>query len=169
MKWVAAVLVAMLMLGGRGVNAQAQDEAHAKQPRVVNGREHPELIPDALAYRMVFIHLSQFAGDPEKERVWLRAPGLSEDDTEVLLRIMTAFKKEFDAIVKAYNDAVEEASRRKEPPDPSDIETFKSKRKELVAETRKEIAEGLKREGVVQFREYVATQKHTMTVTLDDE
>lgn len=92
-------------------------------------------------------------GDPEKESAWIaHAVGLSPDDTEVLLRIMGVHRKEFDAIVRTYNDAASDAQEKTgHPPDPSVVATFKTQRRELVASTRKDLDEALSPAGVSQF------------------
>ena len=141
------------------------------QVKVIKGSEHPELIPDAKAYFIVLNHLSQTVGDPEQERVWLHhAVGLSDDDTEVLLRIMAAYKKEWDPLVKTYNEANEEAIHKTgQSPEPSVRKTFDSKRKELVANTRKDLEEALSREGAARFQVYVEREKRGMVVTVAEE
>ncbi len=153
------------------LSAQTQQEKPATQPRVIDGRMHPELVPDAQAYFIVFNHLSQTVGDPEQEKVWVgHAVGLNDDDTEVLLRIMKAYKKDFDGIVKTYNDASEEAIRKTgQPPDPDVLQTFKTRRNALVLATRKDLDVALSSAGASHFHLYVQQQKHTMVVTLEDE
>jgi hypothetical protein len=163
------LLTAVLLLGWPANGVQTQEQQPVAQPKVIDGRIHPELIPDSQAYFIVFNHLSQTVGNPEQEKVWIgHAVGLSDDDTEMLLRIMRAYRKGFDAIVKTYNDANEDAIRTTgQPPDPSVLATFKSKRNELVLATRKDLDATLTPSGAHKFHAYVQMQKSTMVVTLE--
>jgi len=151
-------------------NAKRDTPEEAKppsKPTVIDGRVHPELIPDATAYRIVFTHLISHVGDPEREKVWFGVPGLSADDQEVLLRILTSYKKEWDEIVKAYNDAGEAAARKGKAPEPSVLETFRTRQAELVKQTRLDLGAGLSPAGALMFHGYVEQQKSHMTVTLE--
>ena len=171
MRCGAALLTAVLLLGWPTNSAKTREQKPATQPGVIDGRVHPELIPDSQAYFVVFNHLSHTVGDPEQEKVWIgHAVGLNDDDTEVLLRIMKAYKKDFDGIVKTYNDASEEAIRKtSQPPDPDVLQTFKTKRNALVLATRKDVDVALSAAGASHFHLYVQQQKHTMVVTLEDD
>lgn len=144
-----------------------EDNQRPSKPVVVDGRVHPELIPDTTACRIVFEHLSATAGDPEYEKVWFGVPGLNLDDQEMLLRIMTAYKKEWDEIVRTYNDASEAAWRKGKPPAPSVLETFRAKQAELIQQTRRDLDAALSPNGAERFHSYVEQQKHKMVVTLE--
>ena len=91
--------------------AQAQEEALPSRPVIINGSQHPELIPDSLAYRIVFGHLIIYIGDPETEKRNFSKVGLSGDDTETLYRVMKVYKENFEAITKTYNDALADAKK----------------------------------------------------------
>jgi hypothetical protein len=83
---------------------------------------------------------------------------------------MKAYKKDFDAIVKTYNDAAEEAQGKNgQPPDSAVVATFKTKRKDLVLATRKDIHDALSPAGASQFHGYAQAQKRSMTVTLEED
>lgn len=148
--------------------AQAQEEALPSRPVIINGSQHPELIPDSLAYRIAFGHLIIYIGDPETEKRNFSKVGLSGDDTETLYRVMKVYKENFEAITKTYNDALADAKKNNRQPDASDLETFRSHRSELVRSTRKDLDGTLSSEGVAHFHDYVQSQKITMNVTLDD-
>ncbi len=182
MKRGAFIPLALFLFASPTLRAQAPQEEQPPQQQqqpqpqpqkpplvpTISGSEHPELIPDSRAYFIIFNFLSQNVGDPEKERVWLRAPGLSDDDTEVLLRIMNSYRKDFDPIVKTYNETNEKAYRETgQPPDPSISDNFKTRCDELVAATRKDLDEALSPAGAAHFRNYVQSQKRNMTISVE--
>jgi hypothetical protein len=166
----AQLLFALFLLYKSASPVFAQDDKPVipARPVVINGSQHPELIPDSLAYRIVFNQLIVYIGDPETEKRSFAKLGLAPDDTETVYRILKGYKENFEALTKTYNDALLEAKKNNRQPDPADQENYRSQRSDLVRSTRKDLEGSLSAAGVARFREYVQAQKKTMNVTLDD-
>jgi len=84
-----------------GVQAQA---AGGDPPDTIDGAKHPELIPDEVAYRLIFLAVAEPEGAPAERTALARAKiapaRLSEDDAVAFLSLLTAFRKQFDALMR---------------------------------------------------------------------
>jgi hypothetical protein len=72
-------------------------------PGTIDGAKNPELIPDEVAYRMLFLAVAEpeDATDEQKARARAKiaAAQLSEEDTQALLSLMADFHKETAAVL----------------------------------------------------------------------
>jgi hypothetical protein len=113
---VSVVLIATFLLHHRGNFSRAQTEEFSSTapqiqlpapqpdpPGTIDGAKNPELIPDEVAYRMLFLAVAEpeDATDEQKARARAKiaAAQLSEEDTQAFLRLMADFHKETAAVL----------------------------------------------------------------------
>src|SRR5579885_1676252 len=96
-------------LPGAGYPAQ-QDASR----QLIDGSEHPELIPDSIAYRLFFLLVAEPLDASEKDkarqRAFLEASGLEGDDLESAVNVLAEFEDEHDELVREYNASVKLAN-----------------------------------------------------------
>jgi hypothetical protein len=112
----SVVLVAGFLLDHRGTFSLAQTEQSSPtatqlemptpQPDpagTIDGAKNPELIPDEVAYRMLFLAVAEpeDATDEQKARARgkIAAARFSEEDTEAFLKLTTDFHKEMTTVI----------------------------------------------------------------------
>jgi hypothetical protein len=96
-----------LLLLASCLAAQAQDQpSPAPQPDppgTIDGAKTPELIPDEVAYRMLFLAVAEPEDATEEQKTRARAKiaaaQLTEEDTQAFLKLMADFHEETAAVV----------------------------------------------------------------------
>lgn len=76
---------------------------------VIDGSEHPELIPDVIAYRLFFLAVSpvdQSDAEMAKEETHIGNVGLVPSDQISLRLVVENFRSEYEDMVRAYNSSV---------------------------------------------------------------
>jgi hypothetical protein len=156
----------------QGQPAQAiapNGQATAVPPDVINGAEHPELIPDLVAYRLFFITValesSATDGQKARQRAQLMFAGLRDTDLSRAASVLSTFKVQYDYLVNQYNDSVDVANRSGRPPD---LQKFLNEQDELVQQTKDALAGVLAAEGMTRFEGMVQHEKRNMTVAKED-
>jgi hypothetical protein len=138
-------------------------------PNVINGAEHPELIPDLVAYRLFFITValesSATDGQKARQRAQLTTAGFGGEDIPRATSVLATFKTQYDYLVQHYNDSVDVANRSGRPPD---LQKFLNEQDELVQQTRDALAGVLTAEGMTKFQGMVQHEKRKMTVAKED-
>jgi hypothetical protein len=84
----------------------------AQKPTRIDGRTHPELIPDNAAYRAVFLMHSHFAAPEEtvrSEQFHARL-ALTAGDHEAYDQILKDFRLQYENLVQAHNAFVDSGS-----------------------------------------------------------
>ncbi len=111
-------------------------------PGTIDGAKNPELIPDEVAYRMLFLAVAEPEDATDEQKARARAKiieaELNEADTEAFLNLTTDFHKEMTAVI-AQNAEV----RARNPfPDPrsTDWEILVGHRKRMEANVANTIA-----------------------------
>jgi len=83
-------------------SVQPPPVAAADPPGTIDGAKNPELIPDDVAYRLVFLGVAEpgDASDAQKARfrAKIASAGLNEEDTEAFRVILAALQKQLDAL-----------------------------------------------------------------------
>jgi hypothetical protein len=94
----------------QGQSLQPQSDPTANPPGVIGGAQNPELIPDQVAYRMVFLAAAepQDASDAEKARFRAKIgpAALSDEDTEAFRLILGTLKGQLDALNAQANQVL---------------------------------------------------------------
>src|SRR5260370_519089 len=92
--------LSLLLVMAPGLVAQhVQQLVNAKGPSMIDGSQHPELIPDSAAYHLVLVNLSELP-NPSQEQIarqlaFLRDIGLSNADLQASIPILTSFKVQY--------------------------------------------------------------------------
>ncbi|MGH9431863.1 MAG: hypothetical protein ACRD3T_09995 [Terriglobia bacterium] len=166
-----AIGIAMVLLAGAvrssPSGAAGPDGDHAV---IVNGAEHPEQIPDSVAYRLVFLTMAEPEEPTDaqraRQRAYLEKAGLGEQDRISAVIVLANFKTRYDQLDAQYNESVLAANRTKEPPG---LETFLSQQDELVQETRDALKADLRPEAMDRFDAYVRREKRNMQMSVPVE
>jgi hypothetical protein len=157
-----AAVPSLRVTGGAEAEAAGSDP-----PDTIDGAKHPELIPDDVAYRLVFLAIAEPESAPPARLALARAKiapaGLSADDTAAFLTLLTAFRKEFDALNAQETDllqrnfAVHPLSTVAEQ-----LRGIRAQRAKLFADTIAALPARLSDEGMAKLEEHLQREKHAM-------
>jgi len=132
---------------------------------MIDGAEHPELIPDSDAYRLYFIAVSESANPSDQQKArqaaHLRKVGLRGSDLQNAVATFGDFKQQYADLIARYNEAATAALAKGERPD---VATFLGQRDALVQSTREQLKTGLTPEGLKHLDTIVQSEKHFMKV-----
>ena len=141
---------------------------HSAPSAVIDGNEHPEQIPDIVAYRLYFTSVGESPNPTEgrkrRQRAFIaKIPGLTQDDPDALARTLEDFKVQYDAMVAAYNARVEAAV--KGSTNLPDGDAFLAERDQLVQETRDRLKQVLSANGMAGLDAHVQAEKRRMRIS----
>ncbi|HKO18411.1 MAG TPA: hypothetical protein VJU82_05960 [Acidobacteriaceae bacterium] len=141
---------------------------HSNPLAVINGKDHPEQIPDAIAYRLYFTTVGELPNPTDarqkRQRAYLgQIGGLSKNDSDALVRIVDDFKVKFTAMVAAYNAEVAAAVQAGSAL--PDTGTFLAERDQLVQDTRDRLKVALSANAMVNLDAHVQFEKQHMAIT----
>ncbi|MEJ2009358.1 MAG: hypothetical protein P8Z30_14590 [Acidobacteriota bacterium] len=139
-------------------------------PNVINGAEHPELVPDVVAYRLWFVAISlppmPTATQQRRQRAQLMAAGLQGEDIGRAASVLATFANSYAYLVGKYNDSVVQANEMGDTPN---VQGLLSRRDALVETTRKALNSALSVQGMAAIKSYVRAQKRNMKVAQGDK
>lgn len=134
---------------------------------MINGGEHPELIPDSVAYRSWFNQVGHALDDeskmPGRVQAVLSMTGLSEADQATLKGIVLAWQQQEKQLVTTYNAKIEEANRTRDFTYPMEVK-FRHDHADLALSTGKIAKESLSPEGAKKFEQFIQGQKRTISM-----
>ena len=136
-------------------------------PDTIDGAKNPELIPDDVAYRLIFLAIAEPEDAPPERLALARdkiAPtGLSENDTQAFLLLLTGFRKQFDAL-NAQEDGIFKRNFAVHPlsTDAEQLRTLRTRRLQLIADTIAALPARLSDEGFAKLQEHVQREKRSM-------
>jgi hypothetical protein len=148
--------LALIVLGATAVSAQ-NEHAHATIPiGMVSG----DRVPDVVAYRLYFTHLSQLPEKPQADQV--KQVGLSAADAVILTNSLTEFGKKYLTLTESYNaEATVAESRGKFP----DIAAYHAALAKLVDEAASKLFAALSPAGVGKFVGKIKSEKSSMSIS----
>jgi hypothetical protein len=143
-----------------------QSEPHTSHVTdIIDGSEHPELIPDVTAYRLFFVAITTNIASKEasdaKQRAYVRKLGLQPAASEQALKILLDFKVRHDQLIRNYNDSAEVALLRGEAPD---YAGFLLQVDALVEDTRRLLKDSLSLEELNALDASIQGEKKFMRV-----
>jgi hypothetical protein len=147
-----------------GVQAQA---AGGDPPDTIDGAKHPELIPDEVAYRLIFLAVAEPEGAPAERTALARAKiapaRLSEDDAVAFLSLLTAFRKQFDAL-NAHETDLLQSNFAVHPLGTvaEQLRNIRAQRAKLLADTIAAVPARLSEGGIAKLGEHLQREKHAM-------
>jgi hypothetical protein len=177
---VLAILLAAFLLDRRANLTRAQTEqtsTTASQPQppppqpdppgTIDGAKNPELIPDEVAFRLVFLGLAEREEATEAENARFRAKiasaGLDEEDTEALFRVLANFHKQLDELnakaqeIRSRNPIIQAGT-----PDYEQLVELSKQRDPVYAEAMSAVPARLSLMGMDKFHAYVQKEKRRM-------
>jgi TPR repeat protein len=135
---------------------------------MTNGREHPELIPDSVAYRSWFNQVGHALDDeakvPGQTKAVLDMTHLSDGDQAALKNIIRAWHQQQKQLVSTYNAEIEEANRVHDFRSYAIQVKFRHAQADLALGTAKIAKESLSPEGAKQFEQFIQAQKGAMSM-----
>jgi hypothetical protein len=139
----------------------AQEHNHAATVPTIDGSQHPELIPDLVAYRLYLVTVGELptakAEDTERQKAHLAKVGLTEEDSAAVVKTANDFKKQYRALIDDYNAHLD-AQRI----DPVAFRMFMLKRDALVASAISSLCNNLTHEGFAGFDKHIQAEKSHM-------
>lgn len=133
---------------------------------MIDGAQHPELIPDVVAYRLFLLGISEPPNTPEERKprqlAFLKSAGLDDSDINEAIPVLARFKLDYKQLIDQYNQTVVEANAKHSSPD---LEGLIVRRDELVRSTRDALKRAISPEGMTQFDEQVQLQKRNIKMS----
>jgi len=150
-----------------GPAAAQPSTAKPDPPGTIDGSKNPELIPDDVAYRMVFVGVAEREDSTEAEKARFRAKiasaGLDDEDSEALFRVLAAFQKQVDALnAQAQEIRVRSPIPLAGTPDYQQLVELSKKRQPVFREAMSALPARLSLEGAAKFQTYVQNEKRRM-------
>ena len=141
---------------------------HSSQPAdMIDGSQHPELIPDAVAYRLYFVTVSETSNASraaqQRQLAYLSEVGLKDNDLQWTISILEKFKKKYNDLVAEYNESAVAAEKEGGTPD---YQNFVFQRDELVRVTREDLRSFLTADGIASLDAHVSNEKRHMKLGL---
>jgi len=135
---------------------------------MINGGQHPELIPDSVAYRTWFNQVGHAfdneAKMPGQIKAVLDMTHLSDDDQATLKKIVLAWHQQEKRLVSTYNAEVEEANRARDFKSYAIQVKFRHANADLALATAKIARESLSPEGAKKFEQFIQAQKGAISM-----
>ncbi len=161
------VVPVMLSLLSPIASAQQPQQVHHHEPvtyAIIDGRTNPELISDAIAYHLVFIHIANILADPTaplgQGQAIFSDIGLTEKDQQQFITVLSGYRTQHNLAVAAHNLKVENAmAARTVPP------SFVPERDLQTQITRDLLKSSLSPSGMQAIDVYVQNEKKNMKVT----
>ena len=125
---------------------------------VVNGAEHPELIPDLVAYRLYFITVANMP--PARQQAQLKQAGLNADDISRATVALTSFKVQWNQLRDTYNATVTKLGPG------ADSQAFIARRDGLVQATVLALNSSLTPAGSASVGTHVQNEKRRTRVSI---
>jgi hypothetical protein len=166
-RYVTTVLVLSVFALGAWAQTSPPQHQHAAA-NAIDGAVHPELIPDAVAYRLYLVTVSTGQNPTEAEqkrqRAHLMKTGLDDTDQQMFVSVLSDFRAKYDALVAEYNESARAALAHNET---TDVHILLYKLDALVQSTRDTIGVRLTSQGAAQLHSFVLSEKKNMKVTGD--
>jgi hypothetical protein len=133
---------------------------------VIDGSVHPELIPDAVAYRLYLVAVSAGPAALPDERARqhsnLQRAGLSDEDIQSAAIVLANFKTQYSALIDQYNQTAEATKSLDGMP------LFLAKRDALVQATRDALKSSLTPRGMAGLHVSIQREKAKMKVAAQE-
>jgi hypothetical protein len=140
-------------------------QSNASATNMIDGSQHPELIPDSTAYRLYLLTVSvpsnSTEGDRRVQSSHLAKAQLDANDLQSMTAVLAAFRSEHDAWLSKYNA---EAAAQGATFDPT---PFLQQQEDLVNSTRAALAKSLSANGMARLCQHVQGEKKFMKVAVN--
>jgi len=137
---------------------------------MIDGAVHPEMIPDATAYRLYLVMVSRpdSSTDQHKKRqeAQLGKIGLQDGDHKALAAILSNFNSEYQNLIQTFNQKATAEWARGERPD---LESLRLQRDQLVQSTHDAVKTALTAKGWALLDAHVQNEKKHMKMSAKEE
>lgn len=171
-RYIVAFAGTLMFTMGMWAQSPPQHQHDVAAPNLIDGAVHPELIPDAVAYRLYLVSLSTVpapnATEAEQTRhrahqhAQMMSTGLVETDQQLLIGVLADFRAKYDSLVADYNESAKAALAHNET---TDIHALLKKLDDLVQSTRDTISVRLSAQGATKLHAFVVSEKKNMKTT----
>ena len=151
-----------------------QPTAQPDPPGTIDATKNPELIPDAVAYRLLFLTVAEpeNATDEQKARAKakINAAGLSQEDVEAFLILLAQFDQGMTAINAQISKIRDRNPLALSPltADGQQVIQLTSQSNQLVSDTIAALPEKLSDEGLANLQDYLQQAKSSMKYLPDN-
>ena len=154
MKKLAVLVVVLAALVSLPMRAYTQQSPPSSAVTIIDGSQHPELIPDALAYRLYFLAVTSLPPTIRQDQLTYGA-GVFQTNLQAATTAIVAFRTAYDSLSNSYNQQVQAGSN----PNPN---FFASQRDALVANARAALQKILSPTEMQSFDAHVQGEKTKM-------
>ena len=146
-------------------HSRAPHSPQSNAANMIDGSQHPELIPDSTAYRLYLLTVSvpsnSTEGDRRVQSSHLAKAELDANDLQSMIAVLAAFRSQHDAWLIKYNA---EAAAQGATFDPT---PFLQQQEDLVNSTRAALAKSLSANGMARLSQHIQGEKKFMKVAVD--
>ena len=139
-------------------------------PGTIDGAKNPELIPDTVAYRLLFLAIAEPENATEEQKARARGKmspaGLSESDAEAFLLLLVQFDHGMTAINAQISKIRDRNPLALSPlsADGQQVIQLTSQSNQLVSDTIAALPERLSPEGLIQLQDFLQLAKRGMKI-----
>jgi len=164
------LLLGLVMSRAVAQNAQTVHDHTVTTPdNVIDGSQHPELIPDADAYRLYFVAISEMPNPTDEQKArqiaHLKKIELQDSDLQSTIIALEEFRVQYTNLIAQYNESAEAAQKAGVKPD---IDTFLLQRDALVQATHERVKSVLTPDGLTRLDAHVQREKRGMKVAVKE-
>ena len=162
----------VLSLGlSQPIQAQSSAAVHQHETAaMIDGAKHPELIPDSTAYRLYFVAMATdqnaSESDRKRQKAHMAKTGLSANEQEVLVIALSDFRRQYDELVRQYNEEARRALARNEM---ADVGRLLRALDGLVEATRSTLRAQLPADSAARFHAFIQFEKRNMKIHAEDK
>jgi len=136
---------------------------------VIDGKIHPEMIKDRVAFRLFFLAAATSVDanpdERKRQRAMLSPARLTDEELAIASTILTDFKKQYDLVVQNYNDAVKSARTPEQLPNGKKLA---AELDALVLAAKTKLESSVSGDGSRRLYAHVQSEKSNMRVTVDE-
>jgi hypothetical protein len=163
----AIITLLSLCVFALGAWAQSPPQHQHAAANIIDGAVHPELIPDAVAYRLYLLTVSEgpapLPHESRRQHSHLQKAGLPEKDILSATIILADFKTQYAALIEQYNNSPEVQNNTNDG-----LALFLAKRDALVQSTRDALKSSLTPAGMSSLHLHIQKEKSKMKVAAQE-
>jgi hypothetical protein len=162
---IVVLTLAVILCTSLCVTAAMGQHSHSVIGAKISGMEHPERIPDAVAFRL-WITGTAMAQDATEERKAVQpyligGIHLNQADQGALVTRLAAFRLKYDEAIVVFNIEATAADAHQQAPNTA---LFLSKINKLINDAQTSLATSLSAKGYAQLVNHIQQEKSGMTI-----
>jgi hypothetical protein len=132
---------------------------------MIDGKDHPEQIPDLTAYRLYLLAISRpaapTAAEQQSQAIHLKMAHLSDKDTQALIPILASFHESYMKLIEEFNKQAEAENAKGQYLDPSQLIRDRDTLVQSIHDTLKSV---LSPNGWSRIDTHIQRQKRMMKI-----